>query len=234
MRSSSRPAVIPADPNGSPLSRWAPGDLGGTERPAGGGGAGRNAHGAHSRACRSARDADARAAAELSALVEGARASGYEAGVADGREMESERLNTVLATVHELVARLEADEAQWQASALENVAALAVAVARHIIGRELRGDAEPVADLVRRAVAEFPIDQPVRIRAHPADLSLLASPSGGDGAVLPVAPGRNVQWMADGRIEPGGCIVEGRERIVDGRVDTALERMYRRLATTNA
>jgi hypothetical protein len=29
-------------------------------------------------------------------------------------------------------------------------------------------------------------------------------------------------------------VVEGRERIVDGRVDTALERVYRRLTYNNA
>jgi flagellar biosynthesis/type III secretory pathway protein FliH len=40
--------------------------------------------------------------------------------------------------------------------------------------------------------------------------------------------------MADSRIQPGGCVVEGRERIIDGRVDTALERLYRQLSGNNA
>jgi flagellar biosynthesis/type III secretory pathway protein FliH len=43
-----------------------------------------------------------------------------------------------------------------------------------------------------------------------------------------------VRWLADARIQPGGCVVEGRERIVDGRVDTALERLYRKLSDNDA
>jgi flagellar biosynthesis/type III secretory pathway protein FliH len=36
--------------------------------------------------------------------------------------------------------------------------------------------------------------------------------------------------MADPAISAGGCLIEGHERIVDGRVDAALERLYRRLS----
>jgi len=45
---------------------------------------------------------------------------------------------------------------------------------------------------------------------------------------------RDVSWMADPRIARGGCLVEGSQRIVDGRVDTALERAYRRMARVHA
>jgi flagellar biosynthesis/type III secretory pathway protein FliH len=43
-----------------------------------------------------------------------------------------------------------------------------------------------------------------------------------------------MSWVPDARIARGGCVVEGRERIVDGRVDSALERVYRRLAHRHA
>jgi flagellar biosynthesis/type III secretory pathway protein FliH len=45
---------------------------------------------------------------------------------------------------------------------------------------------------------------------------------------------RPAHWIADAQVKSGGCVVEGRDRIVDGRVDTALERVYRRLAHQNA
>jgi flagellar biosynthesis/type III secretory pathway protein FliH len=35
-------------------------------------------------------------------------------------------------------------------------------------------------------------------------------------------------------VERGGCVIEGRDRIVDGRVDTALERIYRGLSGHHA
>ncbi len=45
---------------------------------------------------------------------------------------------------------------------------------------------------------------------------------------------RPLRWMADERVERGGCLIEGRERIVDGRVDMALERIYRALSGRHA
>src|SRR5581483_5312930 len=107
----------------------------------------------------------------------------------------------------------------------ENVAALAVIVARQLISREVSLDPELVADLVRRALTEFPIDQSVRIRVNPLDLSLLTLGAGADGSPLaPITGARDVTWQADPRISRGGALVEGRDRIIDGRVDTALER----------
>ena len=50
----------------------------------------------------------------------------------------------------------------------------------------------------------------------------------------PITGARDASWLADARVARGGCLVEGRERIVDGRVDTALERAYRRMAQIDA
>jgi flagellar biosynthesis/type III secretory pathway protein FliH len=62
---------------------------------------------------------------------------------------------------------------------------------------------------------------------NPLDLQALQSASGGETG-FPVE-GREAAWHADPLVEPGGVVVEGRDRIIDGRVDTALERVYRRL-----
>ena len=45
---------------------------------------------------------------------------------------------------------------------------------------------------------------------------------------------RDVRWVADAHIARGGCLVEGRERIIDGRVDTSLERAYRTMGQVQA
>ena len=92
-----------------------------------------------------------------------------------------------------------------------------------------------VLGIVTRAVQEFGLDQPLSIRVNPGDLESLQSVERGDGDMMvTITTGREVRWVSDARIEPGGCVVEGRERIVDGRVDTGLERLYRRLTYTNA
>jgi hypothetical protein len=43
-----------------------------------------------------------------------------------------------------------------------------------------------------------------------------------------------IRWISDVSILRGGCLMEGRERIIDGRVDTALERAYRGLGGVQA
>ena len=79
------------------------------------------------------------------------------------------------------------------------------------------------------------LDQALTIRINPNDLeSMQSADRVTSGEMIAMTTGREVRWVSDARIEPGGCVVEGRERIVDGRVDTGLERLYRRLAHANA
>jgi len=101
--------------------------------------------------------------------------------------------------------------------------------------REVSAAPEIVLALVSRAVQEFGLDQSLSIRVNPGDLASLQSAERElADAMTTSAAGRDVRWVHDARIEPGGCVVEGRERIVDARVDTGLERLYRRMTYTNA
>ena len=176
-------------------------------------------------------------AAELERVAAQAYAAGQAAGEERGRAEATARLATAVAAAEAALDRMREGERRWDGVLDENVCALAVAVARQVIGRELTSDSATLTDLVRRALAEFPIDQPVQIRVHPSDLAALAAQGSAGGlaaGTAAVAPNREARWIAEPGVVPGGCIVEGRERIVDGRVDTALERMYRKLTGTNA
>jgi flagellar assembly protein FliH len=218
MRSSNRPGVLAADALTVNHARWTPDDIAalnwttsGTTQP------------------ESPIEQETHARLEMERRIEEAQASGYDAGRVDGELAEAARLRSAVAVAEQALDMIRSSEAKWQECVNENIATLAVTVARHIVGRELRTDAASVADLVKRALAEFPIDQPMRVRVNPHDLSLLSLPTPTGGEPVSIAPNRDVRWLADSRIQPGGCVVEGRERIVDGRVDTALERIYRKL-----
>jgi flagellar biosynthesis/type III secretory pathway protein FliH len=130
---------------------------------------------------------------------------------------------------------LRAGEARWLANIEENIAAIAVAIAQQVIARDVATTNDIVLEIVTRAVQEFGLDQALSIRVNPGDMeSLQSAERTATEEMNAITKGREVRWLADARIEPGGCVVEGRERIVDGRVDTALERLYRRLTYTNA
>ncbi|MGH7617132.1 MAG: FliH/SctL family protein [Gemmatimonadaceae bacterium] len=161
---------------------------------------------------------------------------GYARGLADG---DARARAAAQAAVTEAVGSLRAIAAELrEAGALapaimeDNIVALAVLVARQIVGREVSIEKDLVANLVRRALTEFPIDQGVRIRVNPLDLSLLTSAAVSDAGAI--TGNRDASWLADPRVSRGGCLIEGRDRIIDGRVDTALERAYRRMAQVDA
>ncbi len=172
------------------------------------------------------------------ALMEQALQEAYERGVEDGRRAgeaaESARLRATVQAVTEALAALHADADKWVGHAEENVCALAIAVARQVIAREVAMDKSSLAGMVRQALDEFPLDQPLTLRVNPGDLQVIHAAFHAAGELSPLAARKDVQWLPDPRIAAGGCLIEGRDRIVDGRVDTALERLYRRLTYTGA
>lgn len=174
--------------------------------------------------------ASRREAMEREAAIAAAYSRGFEEGREAGEDAEAARFRTASQSVSEALAQISARERVFTENLRDNLCALATAIARHVIGRELAADPQLVEQLVHRALEVFPIDQPVRVRVNPVDLAALAT----SGGSHPQLSHRESIWMPDPQVAPGGCIVEGRERIVDGRVDTALERAYRRITNNNA
>jgi flagellar biosynthesis/type III secretory pathway protein FliH len=136
------------------------------------------------------------------------------AGAAGGR----------VAALDAALEQLRTHEARWLGALESNVTALAMAAARHVIGREVAADPGALHGVLARALSDFPDDEPLTARISPEDMTIVA-----DASVK-----HDVRWLADPMVVRGGCVIEGRERIVDGRVDTALERLYRRLTHANA
>lgn len=150
-------------------------------------------------------------------------AHGYEEGRLAGERAERARLRGALDAANEALCQVTANQRTWAAAFEDNLCAMATAIARHLMERELRADPTVLVALVQRARREFAMGEPLRVRVNPADLSALANAA--DAGTPDVAE----HWVPDASVAPGGCVVEGHERIVDGRVDTTLERLYRRV-----
>ena len=190
---------------------------------------------------RGAAERDGRAAAEaaLAAARQAEIDDAYLRGMSEGREQgemaERARLRGAMMAAESALDDLRAGEGRWLSNIEENIAAIAIAVAQQLLTREVSTTNDIVLEIVNRAVQEFGLDQPLSIRVNPGDLeSLQSAERAASDEMQVITKGREVRWVSDARIEPGGCVVEGRERIVDGRVDTGLERLYRRLTYTNA
>ncbi len=157
----------------------------------------------------------------------------YGRGRADGEQAAHARarreVESALSAARGALQQVRESRDGWGRGLEENLVALATAIARHLVQRELRDEPAAYQALVHEALTTFPPDQAVRVRLHPDDLAVLAAL--GDGKVPgdEAHGGREARWIADPEVARGGCIVEGPDRIVDGRVDRALERVFREL-----
>ena len=162
---------------------------------------------------------------DIEAAFERGRKDGYAAGEAKGNET----VKAALATLASTTEAFRNEAFLWREQLARNLHALAVAIAKQVVQRELRAEASEIERVVSLALTEFPMEEAVTVRINPADLGVLSAhavEAHGEGSLT---GGREIKWRADPQIQSGGCVVEGVERLVDGRVDTALLRIYQRL-----
>ncbi len=157
--------------------------------------------------------------------LDGAYQQGYDDGRAEGAAVEAAKVGNALKALDDVIATMQDERPHWMEAMEQNLVALATAIARQIVERELKGSADDITELVRRGIAEFPLEAAVKVRLNPADLSAISSPLRGDV----VESGREVRWVPDPSVAPGGCVVEGPRAVVDGRVEKALDRIYTQL-----
>ena len=154
-----------------------------------------------------------RAAADETALrvrFEEGRACGYAEGQAAMRS-----------AAHESAARLTAalvrERDRRDAAVEEELLALARAMTRLILRRELAHDAEALGTLVREALAQLPaVNTPPRVHLHPDDAAALTAS---------MAPPEAERVVADASLERGDCRIEAGASIVDAGIDAWVARI---------
>lgn len=156
--------------------------------------------------------------------VEDGRASGYEAGLFEGRERAraeyTRRIEELLATLEDRVAQSTREvTAAWDRSA-ELAVELGLAVAEAILGRELEVAADPGRDALERAMRVAPMLEGVlRVRMHPEDAALL------DLSRDPLRSTASVVLLPDDSVARGDCVVMTDRGDIDATVSAALERV---------
>jgi flagellar biosynthesis/type III secretory pathway protein FliH len=151
----------------------------------------------------------------------------YRRGYAEGQDAAEARAREELASAMSATLRaledIRAGRDAWEERLHDDLVLLAAAMTRHIVDRTIADDPDLFAELAKKAVAALPGDEGVRIRLHPDDLNRLQE----SGSVEDVVESRTVRWVPDEEVVPGGCTVEGPEKIVDGRIDEAVLRLVR-------
>lgn len=151
---------------------------------------------------------------ELEALQRQAREEGYAAGHAKG-------LADAQAQGRERVARLESICTQaarpldaLDAAVEQELAQLALLVARRVIAHELATRPELIVQAVRQAATALPAaTRELRVRLHPDDLALLRELDAAEP---------HWQLLADPTLKRGDCVLESERSRLDARLETRL------------
>jgi flagellar assembly protein FliH len=151
---------------------------------------------------------------------------GYAEGLRDGEAIAREQLRPLTAVLERAADALTLARKELGPDHARCVHAIAMAVAKKIIQRELSADPGITRSLVEQALALMPLDAPFDVRLSPKDFEVF-------GAELDRLHGQgrkaSVEWVADTAIEQGSFVLESPLRIVDGRIDVALRNLFERL-----
>lgn len=145
-------------------------------------------------------------------LAEG-QEQGYAAGFAEGAKAGEAKMMEAVKQMAAIIGKLGMPIAALEQPVEEAVAALALEVARCVIGDEVQRSREFLVRLVREAIAKVPLEMGApRVLLNPADLDLVHR-------LAPEIEAGHAVLAGDETIEPGGALVvaDGEDRQIKDR-----------------
>lgn len=156
-------------------------------------------------------------ARQLEEIQEQARAEGFNQGLQEGREAGQQEFVARVQMLESILGSLESPFEELDSCVEQQVAQLAMLVARQLVRRELAAEPEQVVGVVREALAALPVAaRDVRLALHPEDVVLIRqalSMQEGDQAL---------QIVEDPVQNRGGCRVHTDTSQIDATVESRL------------
>jgi flagellar assembly protein FliH len=156
-------------------------------------------------------------AQQLEEIQDQARREGFQQGLQEGRDAGRKELRAQVQTLEHILQCLDKPFEQLDESVEQQLAQLAMLVARHLVRRELKTEPEQVIAVVREALAALPVAaRNVRLAVHPADAALIRD-------TLSVGEDHpQLQIVEDPVQTRGGCRVFSDASQIDASVEARL------------
>jgi len=149
---------------------------------------------------------------------------GFEEGQSAARREIGAQFDAAYERLARTIEELSGLRARFRHEAEEEVVALALAVARRILHRELTVAPDALLGLVKAALEKIEAREVHRVRVHPADVPLVQQHLEKMG--LP----RRVEVSGDPSLARGSAIFDSTRGALDSSVDTQLEEIERGFA----
>jgi flagellar assembly protein FliH len=148
----------------------------------------------------------------------------YEEGLRQGIAAGQEKLRAEVHKLDGMLHDLARPFAELDRQVEHELLALAVALARQIVRRELKTDPTQIIGVIRDALAALPVAaRDVRVRLHPEDAAVVRQ------HLAPTESQRAWQIVEDPVMARGGCEVVSATSRVDARIETRLAAMLSEL-----
>ena len=151
---------------------------------------------------------------------------GYADGMRTGMEKAAREIGPATEAMMKAAVALDSVKDEFLRDLEGSVHALAVAIARQLVQREVAGDPSITRDLVRRGLELLPQDAAIEVRLHPVDLAQLGEELATKASRL---EGSVIRCIEDPSLDRGSFLLESPFRLIDGRIDHALRSLYEKL-----
>lgn len=166
----------------------------------------------------------AKLAAELEQRANAAYRRGFEEGQAAGRRSFATEVEAMQGKLARAIEELTGLRARSRREAEQDTVALALAVARRILHRELTVAPEALLGLVKAALEKMESREIHRVRVARSDAAAVRQ------FFDRMGPPQRVEVMADPALAPGSVRIESSGGMLDASVDTQLDEIERGFA----
>lgn len=149
----------------------------------------------------------------------------FEKGRQKGLDEGHASVQSALESLEKVGQSLITSEKEFLLNAERHVVTLALAVAKWIIGREVKSDRKMVLYTVRESLKQVTDKAAIMIRVNPEELDNIMSHRQELQAMDRNFP--ELEFEADEKISLGACVVETRTGSIDGRFESQLEEVER-------
>lgn len=153
-------------------------------------------------------------------------AAGREAGLSAGRKAGIDAVQAAAASERLRFAKLlQAATSEFRRAleyAEDDMIALAFGIACRVVG-EAAASRSGLAHLLQRALEQHLASSLLAVRLHPDDLRALQEDGVLQATLARTGAQEHVQWIADARLETGGCMLDSAAGSLDARLESQMQ-----------
>ena len=143
---------------------------------------------------------------------------GFNKGEKAGFRTGHDRIESVLTTLQDVVAKLAKLRKQIFIDSETEIVELALAIARRIICHEVKLNKNTVIDVTREALKRIEDHEKIKVKLKPEDLECF-----GYADSNPICNNENVTFEAEETISSGGCVIETEAGAFDARIEKQIQ-----------